>query len=79
MIITIHFSSLPEDFHTDKIEVEKIIRDLNDRNIVLVNRGKQRMYVDFRDLKKITQRDNYPLLLIDDQLNFWETKAIPPN
>lgn len=66
----------------EKNEVNKIINDLLSKNIireskseysspiVLVKKETEglRMCVDFRDLNKITAGDNYPLPLIDDQI-----------
>ncbi|XP_011883821.1 PREDICTED: uncharacterized protein K02A2.6-like [Vollenhovia emeryi] len=44
--------------------------------IVLVNKknGETRMCIDYRALNKITARDNYPLLLIEDQLDILNEK-----
>lgn len=68
--------------YADKIEVEKICNDLQERHIIeksdsmysspivlVKNKDRSRMCVDYRDLNKITERDNYPLPLIDDQID----------
>lgn len=68
--------------YSDKLEVDKITKDLLDRKIirksssqysspiVLVKKksGKLRLCVDFRELNKLTARDNFPMPLIDDQI-----------
>lgn len=44
--------------------------------IVIVKRknGKPRMYVDYRVLNKVTAHDNYPLPIIEDQLEALNNK-----
>ena len=68
---------------SEKTAVEEIINDLMNRKIirasnsqycspiVLVKRksGKFRMAVDYRELNKITLKDNYPIPHIEDQLD----------
>lgn len=67
--------------YAEKTVVQEMINELLKNNIirpsnspyaspiVLVRRkGKNRMCIDYRSLNKITERDNYPLPLIDDCL-----------
>ena len=46
--------------------------------IVLVKKknGEIRMCVDFREINKITKRDNFPLPLIEDCVDFFANKKI---
>lgn len=67
----------------EKNEVDKIIDDLLSKNIIrrsmseysfpiiLVSKKPSgiRMCIDYRELNKITTRDNFPLPLIDDQID----------
>lgn len=63
----------------DELLAEGIIRPSNSAYssaIVLVNRkdGRRRLCVDYRGLNKVTVRDNYPLPLIEDCLEYLEGK-----
>ena len=74
--------------YDEKIKLEKIISDLIERRvirpsnseyaspIVLTRKksGDLRLCIDYRALNKINLRDNYPLPLIDDQLDSLEGK-----
>lgn len=74
--------------YKEKDEVTKVIEDLSSRNIirpscspyaspiVLVRKknGEMRMCIDYRSLNKITVRDNFPLPLIDDCLEYLDSK-----
>lgn len=65
----------------DDLQKEGIIRPSNSpyaSAIVLVRKknGKIRMCIDYRALNKITVRDNYPLPLIDDCIEFLENKNV---
>ena len=75
--------------YKDKMEIQKITDDLLDQGIirnsdlpyaspiVLVKKksGYIRMCIDYRDLNKITVRDNYPLPLIEDCLEYLSKKV----
>lgn len=63
----------------DKLRQDGIIRPSNSpyaSAIVLVKEknGKLRLCVDYRALNKLTVRDNYPLPLIDDCIDYLEGK-----
>lgn len=63
----------------DQLQREGIVRPSSSpyaSAIVLVRKksGKIRMCIDYRALNKITVRDNYPLPLIDDCIEFLENK-----
>lgn len=73
--------------YSDKIEVKKIVKDLENRKIikksnspyslpiVLVKRkNKIGMCIDYRHLSKLTQRDNFPLPIVDEQIEFLRDK-----
>ncbi|XP_076278424.1 uncharacterized protein LOC143208164 [Lasioglossum baleicum] len=83
------FSCAPRRLsYSEKVEVRKIIDGLIAKGIirestseyaspiVLVKKktGETRMCVDFRKLNKVTLRDNFPLPLIEDQLDLLEGK-----
>ena len=75
---------------TEKNGLKKIIEDLLERRIVtpsnaeysspivLVKKknGEIRMCVDFRTLNKCLESDNYPLPLIEDQIDFLKGNSI---
>lgn len=74
----------------EKLEVNEIIKDLLARRIIQVSNspyaspivlvrkksGETRMCVDYRPLNKLTIRDNYPLPLIEDCIEYLEGKKV---
>lgn len=74
--------------YDEKLQLQEIIDDLLETKviresdspycspIVLVNKknGSKRLCVDYRAINKIIIRDNYPIPLIDDQLNLLKNK-----
>lgn len=83
-----HYAPRRLSFH-DKQEVGKMVKQLMDEGIVqpsdspyaspivLVSKkdGSMRMCVDYRTLNKLTVRDNFPLPLIEDCIQYLEGKT----
>lgn len=83
------FHSMPRRLsYYERTEVQKIVRELLEKRIirpssspyasaiVLVKKksGEMRMCVDYRSLNRLTIRDNYPLPLIEDCIEYLEGK-----
>lgn len=75
--------------YSEKLELQQIIDNLLSEGIiresespycspiVIINKknGQKRLCVDYREINKLTIKDNYPIRLIDDQLDLLKNKT----